>query len=134
MTLTEIPVSAVILARHLSFGLCDDAREFPCSAPCSVLDAGRFPRPFKCAPSHEAVSAEKSGSVLRDGEQDAGRCIFEHVVILDFVPRRCIELAHSLEDALDDVGSRSGLENALQVVVAPVNKHRVLYPYRIGKI
>jgi hypothetical protein len=134
MKLTEIPISAVILARNLGFGLGDDVRELPCSTPCSVLEAGRFPRPFNRAPRHDAVSAEKRGSVLRNGEQDTGRYIIEHVDMLDFVPRRRIELAYSLKHAFDDIGSRSGLENALHVVVGPMNKHLVLYTYRMSNV
>jgi hypothetical protein len=77
-------------------------------------------------------SAEKGGSVLGDHEHRAARNIFEYVVVLDFVPGRRIELTNSLEDALDDVGSGTGLKSTLMVVIVPVNKPLVLYPYRIG--
>jgi hypothetical protein len=46
--------------------------------------------------------------------------------VLNLVSGRRIELADSLEDALDDVGSWTGLKNALQVVVAPVLKYKIL--------
>jgi hypothetical protein len=72
------------------------------------------------------VTAKKSGTVLGDGEHRAVRNIFEQIVVLNVVPGSPIELAHSLEDALDDVRSWTGLENALHVVIAPVNKHVVL--------
>jgi hypothetical protein len=72
------------------------------------------------------VTAKKGGSVLGDGEHRAVRNIFEQIVVSNFVPGRRIELTQSLEDAPDDVGSWTGLENALQVVIAPVNKHLVL--------
>jgi hypothetical protein len=74
-------------------------------------------------------SAEKGGSVLGDREYRAARNIFEYVVVLDFVLGRRIELANSLEDALDDVGSGTGLKSTLMVVVTPVNKPLVLYSY-----
>jgi len=48
--------------------------------------------------------------------------------VFDFIPGCHIELAYSLEDALDDVWSGTGLKNALQVVIAPMTKHLVLYP------
>jgi len=48
--------------------------------------------------------------------------------MLDLVPGRRIQLAHFLEDALDDVCSGTGLVNILQVIIAPVTKRLVLYP------
>jgi hypothetical protein len=114
----------------MNFCLCDDVREFTRIAPCSLLDARYIPGPFPNEPRRAVVSAEKGGSALGDGERDAGRQIFEQVGVFDFVPGRCIELRHSLEDALRDVGSRTGLENALHVVAAPVRKRLVLYHSR----
>ena len=42
--------------------------------------------------------------------------------MLDFIPRCRIELKHTLENALDDVESWTGLENVLQAVIAPLHK------------
>jgi hypothetical protein len=46
MILTDIPISAVVLAWHLTFGLCDDVREFRCGTPHSILVAGRLSEPI----------------------------------------------------------------------------------------
>ena len=73
------------------------------------------------------MSAEKGGSVLGDGEHRALRNIFEYVIVLDLVPGCRIELANSLEDALDDFRSGNGLKNTLVVEIAPVDEQLVLY-------
>ena len=77
-------------------------------------------------------SAEKCGSILGDGEHSSARDILKYVVVLYFVTGCSIDLANSLEDALGDVGSGSGLKGTLMVVISPVNEPVVLYPYRIG--
>ena len=128
--LTEIPVSAVgVLARYLNFCLCDDAREFSCGTLRGIIDAGYIPIPFQSGPRYpaRARTVGKGGRILGDGKRDATRHIFEYVAVLNFVPRRRIKLRHSLEDALRDFGSRTRLENTLQVVIAPMHKHLVLY-------
>ena len=76
-------------------------------------------------------SAKKGGGVLGDREQCAAGIIFEYVVVFDFVPGRRIELTNPFEDALDGVRLGTGLKSTLMVVIAPVNKPLVLYPYRI---
>ena len=77
MILTEIPITAVVLCRWLSFGLSDDVREFSRSAPCSVLVARRFPYPFKYARPRAKVTAKKGSSVFGDSECGAVRKVIE---------------------------------------------------------
>ena len=91
----------------------------------------RFPRPFKYARRRAKLTTKKGSSVVGDSERRAVRNVFQQVYMLNVVPGRRIELAHSLEDVLDDVGSWTGLENALQVVIAPVIKDLVLEPCQI---
>ncbi len=50
--------------------------------------------------------------------------------MFDFVPGHRIELAHSLEDVLGDVRLGTRLESALQVMIASVVEHLVLYRIR----
>ncbi len=58
------------------------------------------------------------------------RKIYEHLAMFDFVPGHRIELAHSLEDVLGDVRLGTRLESALQVMIASVVEHLVLYRIR----
>lgn len=90
--LTEIPVTAIVRTRYLSFHLADDLREFVGSTPRGFLGAGCISGPFHSGTCHPSGSAEKGGGALRHGEQLAVREVVEYVEVFEFVPGRRIEL------------------------------------------